>query len=472
MTTPCAPLRAPFPWFGGKSRAAPLVWEAFGDVANYVEPFAGSLAVLLARPTPPGVETVNDRDTYLANFWRALSADPEGVAHHADWPVSEADLHARHRWLVAQGDFRQRMRADPDFFDAKVAGWWVWGICQWIGSGWCAQPAWEEQEAAGAEKTCGIATSEYEKRPMLDKPGRGIHQLAARVGPSLANSVNWEGRAHPANGLRGIHKRTARGQSTAEYEQRPHLSDERGVHKRTARDEAQDERLRNLRGNPEWERRPHLNFGNGIHAQRARDLTGASEWGKRPSLGRGGRGVLGSSSWDVRPSLRGSRGATGMGVHASARQGGVHEWMNALAERLRYVRVCCGDWSRILSPNVTERIGVTGVLLDPPYSDAAGRDPSIYAEEDLQVAHRVREWALANGDNPRLRIALCGYEGEHEMPASWRCVAWKAPGGYAAARGNHENALRERIWFSPHCLAPADDPLHGLPLAQLAGGTR
>lgn len=43
-------LRAPFPWFGGKSRAAPLVWSALGDVANYVEPFAGSLAVLLARP--------------------------------------------------------------------------------------------------------------------------------------------------------------------------------------------------------------------------------------------------------------------------------------------------------------------------------------------------------------------------------------------------------------------------------------
>jgi hypothetical protein len=47
-----ATLRAPFPYFGGKSRAAHLVWAAFGDVPNYVEPFAGSLAVLLGRPTP------------------------------------------------------------------------------------------------------------------------------------------------------------------------------------------------------------------------------------------------------------------------------------------------------------------------------------------------------------------------------------------------------------------------------------
>ncbi|RKG62891.1 DNA adenine methylase [Corallococcus sp. CA054B] len=405
------PLRAPFPWFGGKSRAAHLVWEAFGDVANYVEPFAGSLAVMLGRPTPAGVETVNDRDTYLANFWRAVQLAPDEVARYADWPVNEADLHARHRWLVGQTEFRARMRQDPEYFDSKIAGWWVWGICQWIGSGWCAQPAWEEQEAAGAEKTCGIATSEYAKRPMLDKPGRGIHQLAVREGTSLANALAWEGRAHPGNGLRGFHGRRVRSAATSDHE-------------------------------------------------------------KRPNLGRGGRGVHGSSSWDVRPSLRGSRSATGMGVHASGQAGGIGEWMQDLAHRLRYVRVCCGDWSRILSPNVTERIGVTGVLLDPPYSDAAGRDPSIYAEEDLQVAHRVREWALENGDNPRLRIALCGYEGEHEMPATWRSVSWKAPGGYAAARGNHENAQRERIWFSPHCLAPADDPFHGLPLASFARGAR
>ncbi|MCP3065299.1 DNA adenine methylase [Myxococcus sp. K38C18041901] len=371
-------------------------------MANYVEPFAGSLAVLLARPTPPGVETVNDLDTYLANFWRALRAAPDEVARHADWPVNEADLHARHRWLVAQGDFRQRMRQDPDFFDAKVAGWWVWGICQWIGSGWCSQPAWEEQASSGAEKTCGIATSEYSKRPMLDKPGRGIHQLSVR------------------------------GTSTSEHAQRPSLN------------------------------------SSSVHARRVQSLSESATWAKRPSLARGGKGVHGLSQQI--PMLKGDSGATGRGVLASGKRGGVLAWMQALAERLRHVRVCCGDWSRVLSPNVTERIGVTGVLLDPPYSDAADRDPSIYAEEDLQVAHRVREWALANGDNPRLRIALCGYEGEHGMPASWRCVAWKAPGGYAAARGNHENALRERIWLSPHCLAPADEPLRGLPLAVLLGG--
>ena len=44
-------LAAPFPYFGGKSGASETVWAAFGDVANYVEPFAGSAAMLLNAPT-------------------------------------------------------------------------------------------------------------------------------------------------------------------------------------------------------------------------------------------------------------------------------------------------------------------------------------------------------------------------------------------------------------------------------------
>src|SRR5437868_11847157 len=109
-------MKAPFPWFGGKSRAADLIWSRLGDVGNYVEPFAGSLAVLLARPHAPRIETVNDKDCYLANFWRAVQYAPDEVARWADWPVNEIDLHARHRWLVAQAEFRERMRGDPEYF--------------------------------------------------------------------------------------------------------------------------------------------------------------------------------------------------------------------------------------------------------------------------------------------------------------------------------------------------------------------
>ena len=113
-------LKAPFPWMGGKSRVSDLVWDHFGDTPNYIEPFFGSGAVLLGRPHNPGIETINDLDCMVANFWRALQNDPDAVAIAADNPVNEADQHARHLWLVSQEEFRERMKVDPDFYDTKI----------------------------------------------------------------------------------------------------------------------------------------------------------------------------------------------------------------------------------------------------------------------------------------------------------------------------------------------------------------
>lgn len=161
-------LKAPFPYFGGKSAVGKLIWDRLGPVDNFVEPFAGSLAVLLLRPDPPRIETVNDADCMVANFWRATQQDPEAVAGHADWPVNEADLHARHRHLVLSDDaaeFRRRVRADPDYFDPRVAGWWCWGLCCWIGGGWC------QTNATGDDVAC------QSQRPELTDSGagRGVH---------------------------------------------------------------------------------------------------------------------------------------------------------------------------------------------------------------------------------------------------------------------------------------------------------
>jgi hypothetical protein len=135
------------------------------------------------------------------------------------------------------------------------------------------------------------------------------------------------------------------------------------------------------------------------------------------------------------------------------------EYMRELADRMRHVRVCCGDWSRVCGPSPTVKLGTTGVFLDPPYANEADRQEGLYSTDDLTVAHVVRQWAIENGDNPDLRIALCGYEGEHQMPDSWECVAWKARGGYGSqgdGRGR-DNAGRERIWFSKSCLRPQEN---------------
>ena len=182
----CMPvkLKAPFPWFGGKSRVAHLVWDRFGDVPNYVEPFFGSGAVLLARNTHAGIETINDMDCFVANFWRALKNDPDGVAEHADNPVNEADQHARHLWLVNNAEFQERMKTDPDYFDVKVAGWWVWGQCIWIGSGWCAESArkangemWQSRPHLG-----DAGTGVHRERPHLGDAGKGVNRQLPHLG--------------------------------------------------------------------------------------------------------------------------------------------------------------------------------------------------------------------------------------------------------------------------------------------------
>jgi DNA adenine methylase len=74
------------------------------------------------------------------------------------------------------------------------------------------------------------------------------------------------------------------------------------------------------------------------------------------------------------------------------------------------------------------------------------------------LSKAVREWAIKHGNNPLLRVAICGYEDEHQFPATWEVLHWKASGGYGSQRGDHgyENAKRERIWFSPHCLRPQE----------------
>lgn len=353
-------------WFGGKSRAASLIWDRLGNVDTYNEPFAGSLAVLLARPHEPRVETVNDLDCYLANFWRALQADPDSVAYYADYPVNETDLHARHLWLVQQTEFQQRMKADPDYYDAKIAGWWVWGQCLWIGSGWCQRPEWAGRGSAAGQG------------------GSGIHSVRVN-GKRFSGTGNGQGV--------GVHRRWQGGGQGG---------------------------------------------GSGVHAPTLVEQ-------KRPKLRERGTDGIATDTWQQRPKLHGQGDETGVARYSE----GLYDYLRALSARLRRVRVCCGDWKRVLTPSVTTYVGLCGVLLDPPYDhDLRERCYS----EDHNISAEVREWAIANGDNPEFRIALCGYEGEHAMPDTWECVPWKAHGGYARTERGKENRERERVWFSPHCL--------------------
>lgn len=174
-------LRAPFPYFGGKSLVAAEVWSRFGAVDNYVEPFFGSGAVLLGRPGggPHNMETVNDLDGHLCNFWRATKSSPDAVAEFADWPVSEADLHARHLVLVEQREsLTERLLGDPEFYDARLAGWWVWGASCWIGQGWCSgRGPWVREGGRMVKRDGGGGVSR--QLPHLTSAGQSLHSVGA-----------------------------------------------------------------------------------------------------------------------------------------------------------------------------------------------------------------------------------------------------------------------------------------------------
>ena len=335
------PIPSPYPYFGGKRKIAETVWARFGNVSNYVEPFFGSGAVLLSRPDEPGIETVNDLDGFISNFWRALRAAPDQTAFHATWPVLECDLHARHAWLVGQKDSMQaRLEGDPDWFDAKIAGWWVWGMACWIGGGFCSgEGPWHIREIDGVRQLVHLGDG-----------GKGVQRQIVHLGNS-GQGVQRP-RVHLGNSGRGVSRQIV-----------------------------------------------HLGNGQGVN-RKIDSLT---------------------------------------------------EYFESLAGRMRRVRVTCGDWTRVCGPSGTHIHGLTAVFLDPPYTGHS----DIYRVDSETVAHAVREWAIANGKNPLMRIALCGYEGEHQMPGDWDCVAWNAGAGYsgqAAKEGPKGNGKKERVWFSPHCL--------------------
>lgn len=344
MRKPNGDLAAPINYMGGKSKAASLVWSLLGTVDNFCEPFCGSAAMLLARPDPAGVETINDFDCFVSNMWRALANDPDEVAYHASWPVIETDLHARQLWLVAHRDEIKIKMDDPDFYDAKVAGWWIWGMCNWIASGWCSGTGpwvWDGEKVVH-KKDLGEAFGDTKGIPTHDQ--NGINRIIPNHAQQGINRII------PNKSVRGI--------------------------------------------------------------RRVKPLTSLT------------------------------------GIN---RDEYIADWFNLLYNRLRDVRVTCGDWGRIVTPSYTTFHGLTGVFLDPPYEK--GNMDYGAGGMGLGISTDVRRWCAENGDNDQLRIVLCGHAGEHDdlLKLGWKIYKWKAGAGYARTEEAVANYTSETVWASPHC---------------------
>jgi hypothetical protein len=112
--------------------------------------------------------------------------------------------HARGDWLYYRPDARawvERLRADPEYYDAKSAGWWVWFVSCWIGgaTGHSRDDArrrnrlragWHTERGGRKEQVPHLGdagTGVARQRPHLGSGGQGngVHGNVARQIPEL-----------------------------------------------------------------------------------------------------------------------------------------------------------------------------------------------------------------------------------------------------------------------------------------------
>jgi site-specific DNA-adenine methylase len=138
----------------------------------------------------------------------------------------------------------------------------------------------------------------------------------------------------------------------------------------------------------------------------------------------------------LKPSTRAS------GVLSPNARDGARGYFAALKERLANVRICCGDYMGILTDAEVRVSGRQSVcaLIDPPYR----KNAKMYADgADAFDYDALIKRCNELGEMENVRVALCGYSDDYDMPDDWRIEEW------AETQGGVET-----IWFSPGCKNP------------------
>ena len=89
------PIAPPIPYFGGKQKIAKKIIALFPEHSGYVEPYAGGLSVLLAKPQSR-LEVVNDLNGHIVTFWRVLRDHAEDLQR-----VCDLTPHSREEFTLA-----------------------------------------------------------------------------------------------------------------------------------------------------------------------------------------------------------------------------------------------------------------------------------------------------------------------------------------------------------------------------------
>jgi DNA adenine methylase len=186
----------PFPYFGGKQTLATRIVERLPQHGHYVEPFAGSLSVLLAKPRST-METVNDLDGDLMNFWRVLREQPEELARvcaltpHArdehqqsyDRPLELTDLErARRVWVcLTQGRGGMLRRTGwRHYGDASVST----GMPDYLGG-------YVQRLLPAAARLAGVSLECRPALEVIEKYGRSEGVLLYVDPPYLGSTRIW-----------------------------------------------------------------------------------------------------------------------------------------------------------------------------------------------------------------------------------------------------------------------------------------
>jgi DNA adenine methylase len=125
-----AALRPPVPYYGSKARMAPWICGLMPEHRTYVEPFAGSAAVLWAKHPAP-VEVINDLDENVTTFFRVLRDQPDELGRvltltpyaRAEYAAAELDLPGLPDLERARRFF---VRATQGFNGAGTGRWAGW----------------------------------------------------------------------------------------------------------------------------------------------------------------------------------------------------------------------------------------------------------------------------------------------------------------------------------------------------------
>lgn len=186
----------PFPYFGGKSSTAERIVGLFPPHGHYVEPFAGSLAVLLTKDRST-METVNDLDGYVMAFWRVLRDRPDELArvcmltphsraeHEASYDLAELDdlELARRIWVrLTQGRSGTLRRTGWRYFRDRAGS--SIGMPGYLAS-------YTERMISAAERLAGVSLECMPALDLIRSYGQHSETLIYADPPYLESTRGW-----------------------------------------------------------------------------------------------------------------------------------------------------------------------------------------------------------------------------------------------------------------------------------------